>query len=193
MAKSDLSTAAISYRQDLAFETRWNGRTYRSQLEARWAAFFEEMGWCAEYEPGNAGLWLPDFVIRTEHQRELYVEVKPITYPDAATQQKMLANLQSSGRMPCDAILLGHMHTGDRLHRQIGWISTEEGRASGAKWSNAYLAAYADGAIGLVDGEVGEDRILKRNEHPLINRAATPGARAWGKAGDAVRYSKVIG
>lgn len=193
MAKSTLSAAAFAYRSDLALETRWNGRTYRSQLEARYGAFFEIIGWTVEYEPGNAALWLPDFLVMTHHQRELYVECKPITYPDAETQQKMLVNLERAGRMPCDALLVGHIHAGDRRHRQIGWISTEDNRRKGVAWVSAYLAAYTDGTVGLVDGEAGEDRIYRRVERPSINAAATLGARAWGKAGDAVRYTKVIG
>lgn len=34
-----------------AIETEYRGCTFRSRLEARWAVFFDEMGWVWQYEP----------------------------------------------------------------------------------------------------------------------------------------------
>ena len=33
------------------YPTLYNGRRYRSRLEARWAAFFDLVRWPFEYEP----------------------------------------------------------------------------------------------------------------------------------------------
>lgn len=61
-----------------ALETRYNGYRFRSRLEARWAVFFDEMGWSYEYEPEGFELdrgikYLPDFYLP---EFNMYVEVK---------------------------------------------------------------------------------------------------------------------
>jgi hypothetical protein len=49
-----------------AIETRYAGCRFRSRLEARWAVFFDALGFAWEYEPegyelGELGRYLPDF------------------------------------------------------------------------------------------------------------------------------------
>jgi NTP pyrophosphatase (non-canonical NTP hydrolase) len=65
-----------------AIPTEYNGYIFRSRLEARWAVFFDTIGWKYEYEPETFRLddgryYLPDFYLP---QQDLYVEVKPRTY-----------------------------------------------------------------------------------------------------------------
>jgi hypothetical protein len=55
--------------------TYYNYTLYRSRLEAKWAAFFDFLGWEYEYEPEPFKTWSPDFVI---HTIDAYVEVKPL-------------------------------------------------------------------------------------------------------------------
>lgn len=55
--------------------TVFRGVEYRSRLEARWAAFFDGIGWQATYEPFDGEGYIPDFVIAGEVP--LIVEVKP--------------------------------------------------------------------------------------------------------------------
>lgn len=59
-----------------AIETKYKGYRFRSRLEARWAVFFESLGWKWEYEPEGfeleSGWYLPDFRIN-DH---LWVEIK---------------------------------------------------------------------------------------------------------------------
>ena len=68
-----------------AIETRYKGYRFRSRLEARWAVFFDKMGWDWRYEHqgyriGQDGTaWLPDFEVTvntTYFQYNFYVEVK---------------------------------------------------------------------------------------------------------------------
>lgn len=72
-----------------AIETYYNGRYFRSRLEARWAVFFDACGVKYEYEPEgyelDNGLWyLPDFLLHGvtfnhaafAKDKDLYVEVK---------------------------------------------------------------------------------------------------------------------
>ena len=67
----------ISY--DLvAIETEYKGYRFRSRLEAKWAAFFDTLGWEWEYEPIELNGWFPDFSIEGDAGNVIYVEVKPI-------------------------------------------------------------------------------------------------------------------
>jgi hypothetical protein len=58
-----------------AIETTYAGARFRSRLEARWAAFFDLLGWRWEYEPLDLDGYIPDFVLLL-HEPVL-VEVKP--------------------------------------------------------------------------------------------------------------------
>jgi hypothetical protein len=59
-----------------AIPTRYAGVQFRSRLEARWAAFFDLVGWCWEYEPIELDGYIPDFILK--FSIPLLVEVKPI-------------------------------------------------------------------------------------------------------------------
>ena len=64
--------------------TLYNGYTFRSRYEARWAMLFDKVGWHYEYEPEafllkNGEGYLPDFIIWNRKGAFMgYVEVKPI-------------------------------------------------------------------------------------------------------------------
>jgi len=67
-----------------AHPTNYHGVTFRSRLEARWAAFFDLAGWSWEYEPIDLNGWTPDFRVHwdcyhseCEGGHTLLVEVKP--------------------------------------------------------------------------------------------------------------------
>lgn len=87
--------------------TAYRGVTFRSRLEATWAAFFDLAGWRWEYEPVDAEGWVPDFFL-FGHEGPLPVEVKPIDL-GAATRESLLAapeleKVRQSGVM---ALVLG--------------------------------------------------------------------------------------
>ena len=58
-----------------AIPTMYNGILFRSRLEARWACFYDFLGWTWIYEPFDLNGWTPDFLINSE----LLIEIKPIT------------------------------------------------------------------------------------------------------------------
>ena len=58
--------------------TLYNGIQFRSRLEAKWAAFFDLLGWEYEYEPFDLNGWTPDFLIKGK-PKDILVEVKPVT------------------------------------------------------------------------------------------------------------------
>jgi hypothetical protein len=79
-----------------AIPTLYRGRQYRSRLEARWAAFFDLLGWRHEYEPFDLGVWSPDFALRAEEEcaeagplEPGLIEIKPIDGWHQPTVQKM--------------------------------------------------------------------------------------------------------
>jgi hypothetical protein len=64
-------------RQYAPCPTRYAGRLFRSRLEAKWASFFDSLGWKWEYEPERIDAWMPDFLLFGIKSRRIYVEVKP--------------------------------------------------------------------------------------------------------------------
>ncbi|MDZ7905204.1 MAG: hypothetical protein U5N55_05080 [Cypionkella sp.] len=58
-----------------AVSTIYQGVTFRSALEAQWAAFFDFVGIEWVYEPKLLSGWLPDFLIAGKW----YAEVKPVS------------------------------------------------------------------------------------------------------------------
>lgn len=67
-------------------KTSYKSTVFRSRLEARWAAFFDLVGWKWVYEPLDLKGWSPDFLVefRCGHSdcppsHTLLVEIKPYT------------------------------------------------------------------------------------------------------------------
>ena len=56
--------------------TNYHYTNFRSRLEARWASFFDHIGWKWEYEPIDYHGWAPDFLIHGKNG-PILVEVKP--------------------------------------------------------------------------------------------------------------------
>lgn len=67
MGKPQIASSAIP--------TRYAGVQFRSRLEARWAAFFDQVGWKWTYEPTDLDTYIPDFILHM--YRPVLVEVKP--------------------------------------------------------------------------------------------------------------------
>lgn len=107
-----------------AIPTVYNGIRYRSRLEARWAAMFDQLGWEAIYEPVDLGTWSPDFQIRKAHGNASgLVEVKPITQFDAEIAQKMTDAVIASN-FDGALLLLGIAPFIDRAGMSIGWLGS---------------------------------------------------------------------
>ena len=86
--------------------TLYNGITFRSQLEARWANFFDRLDWRWEYEPFEGHGYIPDFVLLGD--RPVAVEVKPAH--DLADMRQHTAKVDrglSEDVWPHDVIIVG--------------------------------------------------------------------------------------
>jgi hypothetical protein len=60
-----------------SIKTRYKSINFRSRLEAKWARFFDLLGWKWAYEPIDFKGWIPDFALYGNNDL-VYVEVKPI-------------------------------------------------------------------------------------------------------------------
>lgn len=115
-----------------AIETKYNGFTFRSRMEARWAVFMDSLGVKYNYEPEayelDKGLvYLPDFWVPS---LETFIEIKP-DKPKAHEEHKaMLLARQSMHRV---IILTGNpvLPTND-LHG--GYIYFPSGSADEYYW-----------------------------------------------------------
>ncbi len=95
-----------SAEQTKAIETTYMGCRFRSRLEARWAVFFDALGWEWEYEKQGYQIgyvddqipWLPDFEIVTPSGQHFYVEVKGD--PDFFAEGRWLERFDFNGGPP---------------------------------------------------------------------------------------------
>ncbi len=62
-----------------AIPTLYRGIEYRSRLEARWAAFFANLGFVTTYEPFDGDGYIPDFLVEPpgDGVAPFLVEIKP--------------------------------------------------------------------------------------------------------------------
>lgn len=79
-----------------AIKTKYAGVWFRSRLEARWAAFFDLLGWNWEYEPIDLDGWIPDFVLFGKKGNTILVECKPfLMAPYLEPDFKIVSNEKS--------------------------------------------------------------------------------------------------
>lgn len=119
-----------------AIPTTYNGRRYRSRLEARWAAYFDLLGWHHEYEPCDLGTWSPDFALWGKRpQFPVYVEVKPIDQWDRQIARKM-ADACHDGE---NILLVGKTPYFGTGWEQLGWMGETHMGEYEASWTEALL------------------------------------------------------
>lgn len=75
----------IARQQYTGIPTNYKGVQYRSRLEAKWACFFDLLGWPYQYEPYDLDGYIPDFAIM--FRSPLLVEVKPVLSIDEVLQK----------------------------------------------------------------------------------------------------------
>lgn len=84
MSGTNRAVNGKEYYNIKAHPTTYKGVRFRSRHEARWAVFFDVMGWGWEYEPIDLNGWTPDFRItfpcvhsECNGNHTLLVEAKP--------------------------------------------------------------------------------------------------------------------
>ena len=84
-----------------AIETRYDGKRFRSRIEARWAVFFNRMRIEYDYEPEGFELaencrYLPDFLLKDTDGYNLWVEIKG-AWPKIEELVKIITVSQETG------------------------------------------------------------------------------------------------
>ena len=111
--------------------TKHKGRQYRSRLEARWATYFDMLGWRYEYEPFDLAGWIPDFVLLGTCE-DVLVEIKPVvSFPeDVADKIKRAEPEQEVLILGCTIPVRTFDESNDSC---VGWISISHG------WDDAVI------------------------------------------------------
>ena len=91
-----------------AIPTLWRGVQFRSRLEARWAAFFTQLGWSWEYEPVDFNGYIPDFVLKFPNPT--FVEVKPFFHHADPVIRQAIEKAAASGMKD------GHFDQGTNIY-----------------------------------------------------------------------------
>ena len=99
--------------------TEYGGTVIRSQLEARWAAYFDRRSIAWEYEPARFDGWTPDFRLVLNGDG-VYAEVKPVSEFPMDVAQRM-PNAGGDG----DVLILGQGPRHAWRYRDGGWGSTD--------------------------------------------------------------------
>lgn len=127
-----------------AIPTTYNGRRYRSRLEARWAAYFDLLGFQFEYEPRDLGKWSPDFAIWGRRPEfPILVEVKPIDRWHRETARKMADACNDGERL----LLLGKTPDFCGGWQQFGWMAETPMGEYEAQWTEALFCKDEQGRI----------------------------------------------
>ncbi len=156
-----------------AIETRYAGCRFRSRIEARWAVFFDTLGWDWEYERqsyrlGSLGGYLPDFWLSSCGDGiELWVEVKGAEpLPEALEKMAALVHLTNT----TGVVLHGDIPRVDRggwrqfedlrswyylfPHKWRGFHGEPYGQAGGRSYSRVkWRACFDCGNVQLVPGD----------------------------------------
>lgn len=181
--------------------TMFNGRRYRSRLEARWAAFFTLIGWRFEYEPCDFDGWIPDFALVGKEQ-SVFVEVKPI-----GGFSKDVVNKIDASNCVDECLLLGltfPLQCVDGWDGVLGFLREDgyvEIDANGGMndpswwWDAAILSKWSCGTIGFCHSQGSyTDRISGTYDGGSWgidqDDALKVASRAWTEAGNAVQWRK---
>ena len=118
-----------------AIETLYNGVSYRSRLEARWAAMLDWLQVVFVYEPFDLDGWFPDFLLPTSTKSQsgsggILAEVKPFTYAHQETFGRMLKATGKSSTLlmlkDCPSVITLQLPASAQQKQvtaiQIGWI-----------------------------------------------------------------------
>lgn len=129
-----------------ARQTRYNGVTFRSKLEAQWAVFWDELGVKWEYEPEtfkfrDGKQYTPDFWIV---DLALWVEIKP---------NEIIAR-EEEAMLKCSQLAY---ETGDLVYLDQGgfaWPLTDDAKnffVPGYEWTYSVLFFPCTGSLGEED------------------------------------------
>ncbi|WP_407122771.1 hypothetical protein [Bradyrhizobium sp. STM 3561] len=163
---------------------------FRSPLEARWAAFFDLMGWRWIYVRSDFERWTADLVLRGVRQRVL-VEVIDIRQADEALFGRVSRGAIHAGN-ETDILIVGAEPLWEVKNwgcPAFGWLGEYCGPDGGHGWGEAIV--HDGGGLGFCHGVLSyRNRIT--GQHDGDSGAGSEGyddaiRRAWARAGNAVQ------
>lgn len=135
--------------------TSYKGYRFRSRLEAKWAKFFDLLGWQWEYEPFDCNGWIPDFALlgNKTHRRKqpVLVEVKPIISDSPGVREKIdrANNLH-------EVLLVGVSpiwKSSEFDTVQLGWLRDFCNDPKQSWWSDCLMGWWKDSGVGFTHYE----------------------------------------
>jgi len=175
-----------------AIETTYRGARFRSRLEARWAAFFDLLGWRWEYEPIDLDGYIPDFILLIP--APVLVEVKP-GWSCEELERAAAGKIDSSGWRD-DALIVGASWStpgrpraffttsatlGPYSNEYLGW--TDSVWASCRRCSAATFTTIECYRICSQSGCENDSRYPVAADHGQLEHL-------WNEAGSAVRWKR---
>lgn len=175
--------------------TTYAGVRFRSRLEAKWAAFFDLLGWTWQYEPFDLKGWIPDFLL--PGKCPVLVEIKPISLIDLEICHEIGGAAKSfdGNLMLCGCV--APVRAPDlKFGTSIGWLFEPPNSANSLSWGRGWSAAIL-GDYRRVGGDVGlchaagcyADRITGAHDGDgcFIDIEARVQA-AWARAGNLTQW-----
>jgi hypothetical protein len=172
--------------------TLYDGIQYRSRLEAKWAAFFDLLGWPFQYEPFDLKGWIPDFLILGKYQ--VLVEVKPVMeFPERVASQIDRSCPPTGRGRECvndqEVLILGCsllIPVAANYGHSLGWLREcgAWGRAHFGRWADAKTIGFCHSAGSFHDrmsGHYDGDRGPSAHDDRTI-------IELWNRAGNAVQW-----
>lgn len=174
-----------------SYATTYAGNRFRSRLEAKWAAFFDLVGWHWTYEPFDTAGYIPDFLVHGASP--LVVEIGPCEFLSEFSE-KATKPLAAFGRdrmaliLGIDPLILDDNH--ESLPR-AGYL-TNDGELGWELTAPARWAVCRDcGRIGVWH-EVGWYRLSPCGHHDGNNHLrAVPALQLrglWAEAGSKTQW-----
>jgi hypothetical protein len=118
-----------------AIPTNYRGINFRSRLEAKYAAMFDQLRWRWDYEPIDLGGWIPDFAI--QGVIPILVEIKPIFVLDDALSARIAGFIEKS----LDVNKLEHKYEALICGATLPMMEMENAPGIGWLWENDWCCA----------------------------------------------------
>jgi hypothetical protein len=171
--------------------TIYNGVQFRSRLEARWACFFDLIGWTWEYEPLDLNGWIPDFRLTSDDGHHYLVEIKPHRELCPDTVKK----IESAAPSDVDVWILadGLLPAPLSCQSLIGW-SMEAQWAPLVLWEEPMSGIHrvswlSDGSGSMPRGQMCNGAVFPvRDESTWMKVNTGETVRLWKAAGNAVQW-----
>lgn len=172
--------------------TIYNDILFRSRLEARWAAFFDLLGFKYDYEPVDLVGWSPDFLLRGKNSN-IFIEVKPFITDEIKAEYLIKINKGvkvREGYPACilldnftstdfdTAVLAGYLAWDNHNYVSCHWKLNQKGNHS--VWDIGSEEMYFDGLL-WEDWENRKEFATKERGLPIL-------LSHWRTAGNRVKF-----